>query len=115
MSDSTPTGSISVLRNRLPKLFSKSGPYAAELGDILRLAKQNHPKADLSVIERAFVVAEEAHRPQQRKSGEPYITHPLAVTKILAELGIGPITLAAALLHDTVEDTDYTLEMLRKE
>jgi GTP diphosphokinase / guanosine-3',5'-bis(diphosphate) 3'-diphosphatase len=115
VSDSTPTGSISVLRNRLPKLFSKSGPYAAELGDILRLAKQNHPKADLSVIERAFVVAEEAHRPQQRKSGEPYITHPLAVTKILAELGIGPITLAAALLHDTVEDTDYTLEMLRKE
>lgn len=81
----------------------------------MRLAKANHPKADLSIIERAFIVAEEAHRPQVRKSGEPYITHPLAVTNILAELGIGPVTLAAALLHDTVEDTDYSLEQLRKD
>ncbi|MFM1983590.1 MAG: hypothetical protein RL723_25 [Actinomycetota bacterium] len=115
MSDPTPTGSISVLRNRLPRLFSKAGPYATELGEIIKVAKQNHPKADLSVIERAFTVAEEAHREQKRRSGEPYITHPLAVTKILADLGIGPITLAASLLHDTVEDTDYSLEMLTKD
>jgi GTP pyrophosphokinase len=115
VSDPTPTGSISVLRNRLPRLFSKAGPYATELGEIIKVAKQNHPKADLSVIERAFTVAEEAHREQKRRSGEPYITHPLAVTKILADLGIGPITLAASLLHDTVEDTDYSLEMLTKD
>ena len=115
MSDATQTGSISTLRNRLPRLFAKSGPYAAELGEILRIAKLNHPKADLSIIERAFATAEEAHREQKRRSGEPYITHPLAVTQILAELGIGPITLAASLLHDTVEDTDYSLEMLNKD
>lgn len=115
MSDATQTGSISTLRNRLPRLFAKSGPYAAELGEILRVAKLNHPKADLSIIERAFTIAEEAHREQKRRSGEPYITHPLAVTQILAELGIGPITLAASLLHDTVEDTDYSLDMLTKD
>lgn len=115
MSDPTPTGSISILRNRLPRLFAKTGPYAEELSEILRIAKLNHPKADLSIIERAFTVAEEAHREQKRRSGEPYITHPLAVTKILADLGIGPITLAASLLHDTVEDTEYTLDMLTKD
>jgi GTP pyrophosphokinase len=85
------------------------------MAEIIRLAKLNHPKADLSVIERAFVVAEEAHRPQVRKSGEPYITHPLEVTRILAELGIGPVTLAASLLHDTVEDTAYNLDMLTRD
>ena len=115
MSDSTPTGSISILRNRLPRLFAKSGPYSTELNDILRLARANHPKSDLSVIEKAFAVAEEAHRGQKRKSGAEYITHPLAVTQILAELGIGASTLAAALLHDTVEDTSYTLEMLKRD
>ena len=112
MSDVTPTSSINVLRSKLPRLFTRSGPYSSELNEILRLAKLNHPKADLSIIDRAFVVAELAHRPQMRKSGEPYITHPLEVTRILAELGIGPVTLAAALLHDTVEDTDYSLERL---
>ena len=115
MSDATPTGSIATLRSRLPRLFARTGPYAAELNEIIRLVRANHPKADISIIDRAFAVAEEAHRPQKRKSGEPYITHPLAVTLILAELGIGPITLAAALLHDTVEDTDYSLEQLRKD
>lgn len=115
MSDSTPTGSISSLRSRLPRLFKGSGAYSTELNEIIRVAKLNHPKADLSIIDRAFEVAEEAHRPQLRKSGEPYITHPLAVTKILADLGIGPITLAAALLHDTVEDTEYTLDKLRRD
>jgi GTP pyrophosphokinase len=96
-------------------LFGKGGPYADELGEILRTAKSNHPKADLSIIERAFEVAEEAHRGQTRKSGEPYITHPLAVTKILADLGIGVTSLAAALLHDTVEDTPYTLDALTRD
>ena len=65
-----------------------------------------HPKADLALIERAFAVAATAHAGQKRKSGDPYITHPVAVATILAELGMTPPTLAAALLHDTVEDTD---------
>jgi guanosine-3',5'-bis(diphosphate) 3'-pyrophosphohydrolase len=115
MSDSTPTTSISTLKSLLPRLFARSGPYSAQLNEIVRVVKQNHPKADLSIIERAFVTADEAHKNQTRKSGEPYITHPLAVTQILADLGIGPITLAASLLHDTVEDTDYKLEQLRKD
>ena len=115
MNEANPTGSISLLRKSLPRLFPKSGPYSAEVAELLRITKQNHPKADLSIIERAFEVAQHAHRDQKRASGEPYITHPLAVTLILAELGIGPITLAAALLHDTVEDTEYNLTMLKAE
>ena len=66
---------------------------------------QTHPKADLRILEQAYDVAERHHRDQRRKSGDPYITHPLAVTTILAELGMTPPTLCAALLHDTVEDT----------
>lgn len=115
MSDPTPTGAISSLVSRFPRLFKVSGPYAAELQEIVRIGKLNHPKADFSLVERAFVVAEEAHRDQKRRSGEPYITHPLAVTRILADLGIGPASLAAALLHDTVEDTAVTLEQLKRE
>ncbi len=113
MSDATPTGAISSLVSRLPRLFKYTGPYAAELNDILRLGKANHPKDDFSVVERAFAVAEEAHKGQLRKSGEPYITHPLAVARILADLGIGSSSLAAALLHDTVEDTPVTLSSLK--
>ena len=67
------------------------------------------------IIERAYEVAETAHRGQLRKSGDAYITHPLAVTTILAELGMTPATLAAALLHDTVEDTAYSLGQLEKD
>jgi len=115
VSDTSQPAAKSALRSRLPRLFPRQGAYASELNEIMRLAKANHPKADLSIIERAFLVADEAHRPQVRKSGEPYITHPLAVTHILAELGIGPVTLAASLLHDTVEDTDYSLDQLRKD
>ncbi|WP_269756155.1 RelA/SpoT family protein [Agromyces humatus] len=73
----------------------------------------HHPKVDLSLIERAYTVAERAHEGQKRKSGEPYITHPVAVAQILADLGIGSKTVAAALLHDTVEDTAYTLDQVR--
>jgi GTP pyrophosphokinase len=99
----------------LPRIFGKSGPYAAEVNEIVRIARLNHPKSDTAVIEKAFDAAEEAHRGQLRKSGEEYITHPLAVTRILADLGIGPAALAAALLHDTVEDTAYSLEQLEKD
>ena len=115
MSDPTPTTSIGSLKGMLPRLFSKHGAYTTALAEVVRLAKLNHPKGDVSIVERAFVAAELAHRDQLRKSGQPYITHPLAVAQILAELGIGPITLAAALLHDTVEDTDYKLDQLEKD
>ena len=66
-------------------------------------------------MEKAFVAAEKAHSEQLRKSGEPYISHPVAVAQILADLGIGATTIAAALLHDTVEDTPYSLEKLRSD
>ncbi|MDH2444314.1 bifunctional (p)ppGpp synthetase/guanosine-3',5'-bis(diphosphate) 3'-pyrophosphohydrolase [Amnibacterium sp. CER49] len=80
---------------------------------LIRTVRTHHPRADTAVIERAYATAERAHSGQLRKSGEPYITHPLAVSQILADLGIGPRGIAAALLHDTVEDTDYTLDELR--
>ena len=85
------------------------------LEPLLRSVRATHPKADLSVIQRAYAVAEEAHRGQRRKSGDAYITHPLAVATILAELGMTPSTIAAALLHDTVEDTAYSLDQLRSD
>lgn len=108
------TDSYSSLRSRLPKIFTRANPhYNSELSEVQRIVRFNHPRVDLSVVERAFRKAELAHQGQLRKSGEPYITHPLAVARILAELGIGPATIAAALLHDTVEDTSYSLEQLR--
>ncbi|WP_425544116.1 RelA/SpoT family protein [Actinocorallia libanotica] len=83
------------------------------LEPLIKTVRNTHPKADVRLIERAYDVAAHHHRHQKRKSGDPYITHPLAVTTILAELGMATETLCAALLHDTVEDTDYTLEELR--
>ncbi|MGY1750416.1 MULTISPECIES: RelA/SpoT family protein [unclassified Modestobacter] len=77
------------------------------------LHRQSHPKADLLLLQRAYDVAEEAHAPQKRKSGDPYITHPLAVATVLAGLGMDTTTLVAALLHDTVEDTGVTLDTIR--
>src|SRR3954453_15209026 len=85
------------------------------LEPLMTAVRTTHPKADLSIIERAYAVPEGAHEGQARRSGDDYITHPLAVTTILAELGMTPTTLAAALLHDTVEDTAYSLEALRRD
>ena len=73
------------------------------------------PKENLDLVRRAFTVAERAHRGQTRRSGDPYITHPVSVATILAELGSPADVVAAALLHDTVEDTDYSLDRLRTE
>ncbi|MFC9387444.1 RelA/SpoT family protein [Streptomyces venezuelae] len=92
-------------RDRLPDAIS----HVAEAH------RAHHPEADLSVLRRAYVLAESSHRGQFRKSGEPYITHPLAVTLILAELGAETTTLTASLLHDTVEDTEVTLDQVRRE
>ncbi|HET8664019.1 MAG TPA: bifunctional (p)ppGpp synthetase/guanosine-3',5'-bis(diphosphate) 3'-pyrophosphohydrolase [Nocardioides sp.] len=86
-----------------------------ELEPLFRSIRANHPKADLALIERAYRTAEHFHRNQVRKSGDPYITHPLAVATILADIGMTEPTLVAALLHDTVEDTPYTLDELRSD
>ena len=67
------------------------------------------PDADVALIDRAYVVARDAHRDQMRRSGDPYIAHPLGVAMILADLGLDDVTLAGALLHDAVEDTELTL------
>lgn len=109
------TGSTGRVRARLARLSGRSAPAYPALEPVLQAVRTNHPKAELGPIEQAYVVAEKAHRGQLRKSGDPYITHPVAVATILAELGMTPSTLVAALLHDTVEDTDYSLEQLRKE
>ncbi|GGV27421.1 RelA/SpoT family protein [Streptomyces griseoflavus] len=85
------------------------------IGHVVDAHRAHHPDADLEPLRRAYVLAESSHRGQMRKSGEPYITHPLAVTLILAELGAETTTLTASLLHDTVEDTDVTLDQVREE
>ena len=102
------------VRARLARRLASGGQrpsgVQAVLEPLVATHRAAHPKADLRVLQRAYDVAEEHHRGQLRKSGDPYITHPLAVATILAELGMDTITLTAALLHDTVEDTRYTLE-----
>jgi len=75
--------------------------------------QEHHPQADIALIERAYQVARDAHTGQFRKSGEEYITHPVAVTQILVDLGLDQETVIASLLHDTVEDTPYSLDQLR--
>ncbi|WP_461029832.1 RelA/SpoT family protein, partial [Streptomyces sparsus] len=113
------SGSSNRVRARLARLgVQRSSPYNPVLEPLLRIVRSHDPKADtatLRQIERAYQVAERWHRGQKRKSGDPYITHPLAVTTILAELGMDPATLMAGLLHDTVEDTEYGLETLRRD
>ncbi|MEU6220144.1 HD domain-containing protein [Streptomyces sp. NPDC047022] len=95
----------SAIRDRLPDA----------IGHIGEAHRAHHPDANLEPLRRAYLLAESSHRGQMRKSGEPYITHPLAVTLILAELGAEATTLTASLLHDTVEDTDVTLDQVREE
>ncbi|NNG34740.1 bifunctional (p)ppGpp synthetase/guanosine-3',5'-bis(diphosphate) 3'-pyrophosphohydrolase [Nakamurella sp. DB0629] len=85
-----------------------ASPGRTVLEPLFAAHRSLHPKADLKVLQRAFEVAAVAHEGQFRKSGDPYITHPLAVATILADLGMDTTTLVAALLHDTVEDTPYT-------
>jgi len=82
---------------------------------IMQACRNHHPDEDLSILERAYRRAVIQHSSQRRKSGEPYIIHPLAVAQTLADLGMGPLVVAAGLLHDTVEDTDYTLDECRAE
>ena len=83
--------------------------------DLVKPIHKYHPSDDISMIEKAYKVAAEAHKDQKRKSGEPYIIHPLCVAIILADLEMDKETIAAGLLHDVVEDTVMTLDELTKE
>lgn len=80
--------------------------------ELIAEIKRYHPSKDLSLVERAYKLAREAHGEQKRKSGEPYIIHPLCVAKILAELELDLESITAGLLHDVVEDTKYTLDQI---
>ena len=110
-----PAGGAGV-RRRLARLGAPRGGGANPvLEPLIKTVRATHPKADVRLIERAYDVAAQMHAGQVRKSGDPYITHPLAVATILAELGMNHETLCAALLHDTIEDTAYTLDELRRD
>ncbi len=103
------------VRARLARRITaqRSGPVKPVLEPLAAVHRALHPKADLVELQRAYDDAERHHEGQLRKSGDPYITHPLAVATILAELGMDTTTLVAALLHDTVEDTGYPLQAVR--
>jgi GTP diphosphokinase / guanosine-3',5'-bis(diphosphate) 3'-diphosphatase len=110
-SAATPAG----VRRRLGRFASPRGGVNPVLEPLIKTVRTTHPKADVKLIERAYTVAARCHAGQLRLSGDPYITHPLAVATILAELGMNHETLCAALLHDTIEDTTYTLEELHRD
>ncbi len=105
------------MRARLARFNApwQSAPVIEVLEPLIATHRANHPKADIKLLQRAYEVANEWHAGQYRKSGDPYITHPLAVATILANLGMDTTTLVAALLHDTIEDTEYTLEQMRED
>src|SRR5256884_1398268 len=83
------------------------------LEPLIAMHRATHPKADIRLLQKAYDAAARWHEGQYRKSGDPYITHPLAVANLLAELGMDATTLVAALLHDTIEDPAYTLDQMR--
>lgn len=85
------------------------------INDIIQVIQNFHKRADLTPVHKAYIIAAQAHRGVVRKSGEPYISHPLAVAHILASMSLDPYTVAAGLLHDTIEDTDVSFEDLRDE
>ncbi len=104
-SDSQARGVKAVLK----KVRPARQPLDPALENLIKEVRKSRPKADTKAIERAYSMAEEAHRGQMRKSGDPFITHPLGVALILAQLGLDETSIMAALLHDAVEDTELTL------
>src|SRR6478672_8848312 len=97
------------------KLDDEKKALTREYKELLRISYQTLTDADKKLIRKAFDVAVEAHKDQRRKSGEAYIFHPIGVAKIVAsEIGLGATGIAAALLHDVVEDTDITVKDLEK-
>ena len=111
MTDTRPTSSALG-----PLAFLRRAPREPTAIDgILDTYRRMYPKGKTSQIERAYQVAAKAHEGQTRKSGEPYIIHPIAVAQIIADMGLPESVICAALLHDVVEDTSYPLETLREE
>jgi GTP pyrophosphokinase len=98
-----------------PRLRRGDGGTPSAIDPVLKKVRSYNPKADLKEISRAFAFAEASHEGQKRKSGEDFITHPVAVTDIIADLRLDTTTLEAALLHDTVEDTDVSLADIEQE
>ena len=98
----------------IPRRRKPDDTPAGRLAPLLKKIRSYNPKADLKSMERAFRLAEVAHEGQKRLSGEDYIEHPLAVADILADLHLDTITLEAALLHDTVEDTPVTSQDIQE-
>ena len=88
---------------------------SAALVDVLDAFRAHHPDGDIELLRRAYDVAKTAHDGQVRKTGDPFITHPLTVAYMLAQYGLDEETVAAAFLHDTVEDTDLTLDDLERQ
>ncbi len=111
--DDDEPGARGLVRSFFAWSAPRHGTERPETAQLLQVHRDRHPKADLRMLERAYRVADHAHRGQMRRSGDAYITHPLAVATILADLGMDTTSCAAALLHDTVEDTVYTLDQLR--
>jgi GTP diphosphokinase / guanosine-3',5'-bis(diphosphate) 3'-diphosphatase len=109
------TVGTATVRRRLARLGAPRSGLNPVLEPLIKTVRATHPKADVRMVEHAYDVAAAQHAGQQRDSGDPYITHPLAVATILAELGMNDETICAALLHDTIEDTAYTLAELRRE
>ena len=87
-------------------------PTVIRINDILDSISEYQPNADLDLIERAYIFSARAHAGQMRLSGEPYLSHPLEVAHILADMKLDPVSVASALLHDVLEDTDTTIEAL---
>jgi len=99
-----------------PPAAARPGPASADpVAGLLRTVAGNRPGADAGLIRRAYQVAAHWHQGQRRNSGEAYVSHPLAAATIAAEVGADDPTLCAALLHDTLEGTGYTLAALREE
>ncbi|MQA85420.1 MAG: RelA/SpoT family protein [Streptosporangiales bacterium] len=112
---SSPSSTVRV-RRRLARLGAQRGTTVTPvLEPLIKTVRSTYPKVDARLLERAYETAAHHHGNQKRRSGDLYITHPLAVASILAELGMEPSVVVAALLHDTVEDTDYTLRGLRED
>src|SRR5512143_1362594 len=84
------------------------------LQDIVEEVHKHHPEADTSLIDKAYIFSAKAHEGQLRLSGEPYLSHPLEVAFLLAQMGLGPVTVSSGLLHDTVEDSAATLDDLEE-
>jgi GTP pyrophosphokinase len=103
------------LSQRLWSFLSFQGNDDDPVTTLTKTHKSIHPSGDTAMLRHSYAIAAAMHEGQTRKSGDPYITHPLAVAQICAELGMDTTTLVAALLHDTVEDTSYTLEALQSD